>query len=122
MDAVPGVTSIGAISQLPIVNPGNNIYVYDSRNPQENPAWMQTAMTRTVMPGYFETMGIPLLAGRRLDATDTRDRAPAMLINRILAESLFPGENPVGRQVVIASDQDVTFCHRPRSPLPATRH
>jgi putative ABC transport system permease protein len=60
-----------------------------------------------VGPRYFETMGIPLLRGR-----DFRDvpasSSPVAVINRVMAEYLFPGENPVGQQVVWESRKEST--------------
>jgi putative ABC transport system permease protein len=70
---------------------------------------MQTSYVRTIMPGYFETMGIPLLAGRSLDATDTSEAPMVMVINETMAESLFPDENPIGLEVVIDADEAVAF-------------
>jgi len=107
--SLPGVTGVGLISQLPIRDPGNNIYVYDPRNPRVSPADMQTSFVRTILPGYFETMGIPLRAGRGLDKTDTAEAPMVMVINETMAASLFPDENPIGLEVVIDADEATTF-------------
>jgi putative ABC transport system permease protein len=106
---LPGVTDVALISQLPIRDPGNNIYVRDPRQPMVSVADMQTAYVRTIMPGYFEAMGIPLVAGRGIEATDTAEAPMVMVINETMAESLFPGENPIGLDVVIHSDDPVSF-------------
>ena len=107
--SLPGVTGVGLITQLPIRDPGNNIYVYDPRKPRVSPSDMQTSFVRTILPGYFETMGIPLLAGRSLDTTDTAEAPMVMVINQTMAESLFPDENPIGLEVVIDADDATTF-------------
>jgi putative ABC transport system permease protein len=70
---------------------------------------MQTSYVRTILPGYFEAMGIPLLAGRSLDARDTAEAPMVMVINQTMADTLFPDENPLGLDVVIDSDEPVTF-------------
>lgn len=54
------------------------------------------ANQRTVDPGYFELMGIPLLSGQWLTGAEGE---PVALISRSLAEALFPGENPLGKSL-----------------------
>jgi predicted permease len=49
-----------------------------------------------VSPGYLETLGIPLVAGRELDEADTDDAAPVAVINRSMAERYWPGGNALG--------------------------
>ena len=44
IEALPGVTGVAAINQLPVRDPGNNIYVYDARNPPEDPSASRTAL------------------------------------------------------------------------------
>jgi len=48
-------------------------------------------------PGYFEALGIPLLAGRTITAADTSSTAPVAVVNRAFARKFFHGGNPVGR-------------------------
>jgi predicted permease len=50
-------------------------------------------------PGYFATLGVNLLAGRDIAATDTLASRRVVLVNRSLAEALFPHENPIGRRL-----------------------
>ncbi len=109
IEALPGVTGVGAISQLPVRNPGNNIYVYDARTPPVDPSSSLTAYTRIVMPGYFETMEIPLLSGRPVRETDTAESPPVMVINQTMAERMFPDEDPLGQRVVISGSDPVTY-------------
>jgi ABC-type antimicrobial peptide transport system permease subunit len=48
---------------------------------------------------YFATLGIPLLAGRTFDSSDTKDGPEAALINHKMAETYWSGSNPIGKQV-----------------------
>jgi predicted permease len=57
------------------------------------------AFVRLVSEGYPAAMGIPFLAGRDFSASDTAGKEPVMLINKTLAETLWPGEDPIGRYV-----------------------
>ena len=57
------------------------------------------AFVRLVSEGYPAAMGIPFLAGRDFSASDTAGKEPVMLVNKTLAEALWPGEDPIGRYV-----------------------
>lgn len=107
--AIPGVEDVALASQLPFRDPGNNIYIWAADNPPLDPADVLSAYTRTVYPGYFEAMGMPLLAGRDVAETDAGEAPPVMVISRAMADTLFPGQDPVGRQVVVDMGQEVTF-------------
>ena len=50
-----------------------------------------------VSPGYFETLGIPLLSGRDFDPRDAPGAEPVAIVSRSTAEQLFPGQEPLGR-------------------------
>jgi predicted permease len=52
-----------------------------------------------VMPGYFETMRIPLLSGRMLAERDGTKELPVMTINQAFAQKYFRGEDPLGRRI-----------------------
>jgi len=107
--ALPGVTGVALISQLPVRDPGNNIYVYDARNPPADNDMPDTAYTRIVLPGYFETMQIPMISGRPIQQTDTTESPTVMVINQTMADTLFPGENALGQRVVIAGMAPTQF-------------
>lgn len=68
-------------------------------DPSAQSSWAAIGDYRRVTPGYFEALRIPLLRGRLLEASD-RDGAPDVaLVNAALAERLWHGENPLGKQV-----------------------
>jgi len=56
---------------------------------------------RIVLPGYFETMGTRLLAGRTFNEVDFADSAAVVVIDRRLAELTWPNESPVGKRMLI---------------------
>lgn len=56
-----------------------------------------------VGPGYFTTLGIPLLAGRELDRRDDEMAPGVMVVSQALAERVWPGEEAVGRSLIIES-------------------
>ena len=59
------------------------------------------AMVRTTTPGYFDTLRIPLLRGRRLSWSDDASAPRVAVINEALAEMYFIGEDPIGRRVAL---------------------
>ena len=70
---------------LPLRNPGSNIYVWrEGPKPAEGDE-SNIAFRRIALPGYFETIGIPLIRGRSIERTDTADRPPVMVINQTMA-------------------------------------
>jgi putative ABC transport system permease protein len=60
----------------------------------------------SISPGYFQTLGIPLLRGRDVALTDTRDRAGVAVIDRTMAEREWPGQDPIGKRVSIGDPSD----------------
>lgn len=52
-----------------------------------------------VSPGYFKTLGIPILAGRDLNAEDVKAAPEVVVVSKTLAERHWPGENPIGKRL-----------------------
>jgi putative ABC transport system permease protein len=57
------------------------------------------AFIRTIGPGYFDAMRIPLLKGRDFDAHDQFDTGHVVIVNQSFANRIFPGQNPLDREV-----------------------
>jgi putative ABC transport system permease protein len=62
------------------------------------------AQLSAVTPGYFETMGIPLLRGRDVQLSDTRDRRGVIVINTAMAEREWPAQDPIGRRIGLGAN------------------
>jgi putative ABC transport system permease protein len=65
----------------------------------------QNYVIAMVGPAFFEALRIPILAGREFDARDTSESAPVAILNQRLAEALWPGQDPVGRKLVVWNDK-----------------
>jgi putative ABC transport system permease protein len=91
--ALPGVTHASGISLLPIANTGNNGPVRRVDQTREDEG-VQVTEFRIVMDRYFDTMGIPIIAGRALDERDTAATTAVAVINQTLAQKLFPTLEP----------------------------
>jgi putative ABC transport system permease protein len=95
--SIRGVTSVGAISHLPLGGRGVNLQfgIDGSAEPTAN------ADLRVISPDYFSTMQIPLVNGRRLTDQDTTTTPPVIVINESFARIFFQGVDPVGRRLSI---------------------
>jgi putative ABC transport system permease protein len=62
----------------------------------------------TVSPSYFETMRIAPAQGRVFDSRDNLDSMSVTVINESMAESMFPGESPIGKRIRFDLDEDKT--------------
>jgi putative ABC transport system permease protein len=103
--AAPGVESAGAIGDLPLSG-GNTS---DSFTIEGRPAIAKEAEPsteyRVVTPRYFESMGIPLLAGRDFAQTDTKQSPNVAVINDAFARRHFAGENPLGQRIKLQGQE-----------------
>ncbi|MDQ6625000.1 MAG: FtsX-like permease family protein, partial [Verrucomicrobiota bacterium] len=63
--------------------------------------------THSVSPGFLKTFGVPLLAGRDFDERDGFDKPLVILISKSAAQKLFPGEDPIGRQMYFGTDNGI---------------
>jgi putative ABC transport system permease protein len=104
----PGVANAAAADQLPLFGgPWNRVHRAD-RPPASNDD-RTPATRRIVTDGYFETLGIPLLAGREFRPGDSFSERPVVMISQALADKLFPGENAVGREMVLPWGSGITM-------------
>ena len=98
---LPGVLDVGFISHLPIRAPFDNLAAWRGGRRAADGTREQVADMRLVLPGYFRTLRIPIVAGRDFSDGDRPDSARVLVINQRMAQSLFPGENPIGQHVSV---------------------
>jgi len=96
--AIPGVTEVGLISQLPLTGSGAlSPYAYNDATARN---WeSETSDGRNVSPAFFRAMGTRLLAGRFFDEHDFGTQN--IIVDETLAERAWPGQNAVGRQLQV---------------------
>jgi putative ABC transport system permease protein len=97
--AIPGITGVASISQLPLSGPGNSGSFKVATSGVDVPRGDTITAIRTVSPEYFTVMSIPVLQGRPFSAEDQRGRPPVVLVNQILATTVFGGR-PLGHRIV----------------------
>ena len=98
--ALPGVRAAGIISLLPLQSWGTNGNFGIDNRPQGEPGHQPFAEYRSVSPGYFQALGIPILKGRDITSQDSANAPPTIIINDALARRYFPGEDPIGHKIV----------------------
>jgi putative ABC transport system permease protein len=106
ISGVPGVASAGAVTQLPLRGDTFNLgrgYLREG-DPQTSEA-AGNANFLSVTPTYFDTMQIPLKAGRGFTERDTNDASKVIIVNETLGRKLWPGESPVGRKIWVWYDE-----------------
>ncbi|HVS63451.1 MAG TPA: ABC transporter permease [Thermoanaerobaculia bacterium] len=96
--ALAGVRSAGLIDALPIKMTTWTTSITMEGMGEEG--FVPEIQHRAAGPGYFPTMGVDLIAGRDFRIGD--ERLPAMILNRTVVESHFPGVDPIGRRVKMA--------------------
>jgi putative ABC transport system permease protein len=103
LGALPGVTSIGGTSHLPLSGQDSRSgIVVEGRDP--TPDTPTRAHPRAVTLGYFKTMGIPLLAGRSFSPADDSDAPFVVIVNQTMARRYWPGGSAVGKRVRLGGD------------------
>ena len=99
--ALPGVEAAGTVSFLPLTGRNfDNSFDIVGRppRPSSDPTY---ALIRFADPDYFDTLGIPLLRGRRIAESDHASAPRAVVISASMAERYWPGADPVGQHVLV---------------------
>jgi putative ABC transport system permease protein len=107
--ALPGVLSVGANSAVPLAgDEPNGPFEIEGR-----PSWPNGTgpllQRNSVTPGYFRTMGIPILRGRDFTDADVKHGRPVIVIGQATAERFFPGEDAIGQRINLGEGDAPTW-------------
>ena len=97
--ALPGVIAVGVGSHMPLRGSDIGFEVKAEGRAFAVGEAVPRADLRTANPDYFGAAGIPLLKGRTFAATDRPGSGRVVILNQVLADKLFPGEDPIGKRV-----------------------
>jgi len=146
IEAMPGVLSVATSRMAPVGfgNASSHVYVEGRSIAVDEGDETPRAGYDFVSPGYFDTMGISILDGRAFDEGDDRNSRMVTIVNRTMADELWPGESPLGKRFssagpdgpflevvgvaetcayVIPGEPPQTFYYRPTEQvLPKTRY
>jgi putative ABC transport system permease protein len=98
----PGIQSAGFTSYLPLSGSDNAWAFFIEGRPPLPVGVYNMAKYRPVSPGYFETIGIPILQGRAFTPADTAESPWVVVINASMAREFWGAENPVGQRLHFA--------------------
>ncbi len=108
VEALPGVASAAAVNDLPTQLVPDFPFDIVGRSPDRADAAGDTKYI-PVTAHYFDTLRIPVQAGRGFTADDTRGSPPVIVINRQFARTFFKGENPIGQRIRIGASMGPGF-------------
>ena len=97
VNALPGVRSAAAALVTPVSGAGWNNWVGDSPAPPSDRSLM--VWHNAVTPGWFATMGIPVLSGRDFDGRDRSGGPLVAVVNESFVRRFLPGQQPLGRSI-----------------------
>jgi predicted permease len=96
--ALPGVEGVAISNDLPLEGDDTTTGPSDVEGHAPFPRGQQPLVgVHAVNPGYFRSMGIPQLRGREFSASDNANSTPVAIINQKLAETLWPGQDALGK-------------------------
>ena len=108
VDTLPGVTSVGGVSALPLSGQDNRAAFRIEGWTPEQQAKATNIHYRFVTPGYFRALGIPLLRGRLLEPSDARPAPLVALVNQTFAQRFWP-EGGGGLDHRVSFDRGATW-------------
>ena len=100
LQSIPGVESVAASALLPLAG-GYSTIRWGKEDALADPSKYQAVDSQFVIPGYFETMRTPLLAGRTFNDTDNAADRNEVVIDQVMAAKAFPNESAIGKRILI---------------------
>ncbi len=108
--ALPGVRAVALGSTLPGNSwGGDDVFTIPEHPPIQPGAELPDALNRLADPDYFSALGIPLRQGRFFTMQDRDDHANKVIISYQLARQYFPGENPIGRHLIVSARDSAPY-------------
>ena len=101
IQAVPGVRSAALSTNLPLELGADMTFVIDGRWSPGSKEGTGIGQYRAVTPAYFDALEVAVKRGRKIAPSDTAGAPGVVLLNETAAKRYFPGENPLGRRLVI---------------------
>jgi len=102
---MPGVAALAFSNYLPLLAPPGGGPILVQGQPQHwGVSTAPTVVVTSVTSGYFHTLGIPLRSGRLFEDSDSKPQVATIIINQKLADTYFPGANPIGHRISFYTD------------------
>lgn len=100
LGATPGVSVVTGANVVPFSGEGGSSSFRIDGRPVAEGEKLPEAQRRNVLPGFHETLGIPVVAGRTIGPEDREHSRPVVVVSQALAERYWPGESPIGEFIV----------------------
>jgi putative ABC transport system permease protein len=101
LESLPGVTSVGVASQVPLNGAVAGVDYTVADRPPASEHGVPRAQYRVASRGYFRAMRIPLLAGREFEEIDTPETQPVAIVSAALVRKSFPDRDPIGQRILV---------------------
>ena len=111
LSALPGVQNAAIASNPPLMTGWQTSFVPEGA-PEPEPGKSPSVEMDVVTAGYFQTLHTPLLRGRAFEARDTKDQPPVIIVDQLLAERYFPGQEAVGKRLKMHTGPDGAIEYR----------
>jgi putative ABC transport system permease protein len=96
---LPGVRSAAVAGNLPLTYNGDSMNISVEGVPDPPPDQQPDVIFRAIGPGYFATMGIPIVRGRDFTDQDNGDSKDVVIISEKTAQQFWPGQDPIGKRL-----------------------
>jgi putative ABC transport system permease protein len=100
--SLPGVETVGMISELPMTGQPNDMPYYVEGRPPSSPDESFDDDFRRINQHYFKAMRIPLLRGRNFTEQEVQQGAKLVIVSDLLVQQVFPNEDPIGKRLVMS--------------------
>jgi predicted permease len=100
LEAIPGIQSVTAASPFPLAG-GFYPMRWGTEQALTDPSKYQAVDFQTVLPGYFEALRTPLIAGRTFTDADNAPERNRVIVDQLLAAKAFPNKSAVGKRILI---------------------
>jgi predicted permease len=109
INGLPGVISAGAVQSLPLGRSRRAASFVVEEGPLADSEMAPQFWFTSVTPGYFESMRIPLVAGRTLERRDNESGLGSVVVSVSMAEHLWPNGDPLGKRIRVTGDETPWF-------------
>jgi len=99
LQTVPGVKSATVVSPSPMDAPWTLMLFNAEGTPSPEPRGVYSAYSRVPVPGYFQSVGQPVLQGRDFNASDTAEAPLVCIVSQSIAKRFWPDNSPIGKRI-----------------------
>ena len=99
LQTVPGVKSATVVSPSPMDAPWTLMLFNAEGTPSPEPRGVYSAYSRVPVPGYFQSVGQPVLQGRDFNASDTAEAPLVCIVSQSIAKRFWPNDSPIGKRI-----------------------